>query len=775
MYQKIVAKFNAISFTIIAGLCALLPLVFLPAGVGGSGMVKGAILYVGVFVAVSLWLIGQFVEGSLKIPKSPALLALGSWVVLSLISALTAVNPAISLWGRGFVFDSFSTTLVLSLFVFMIATFARDQRKLVKLFLVTFSGSAVTVFLQFILYVSQKIPFVASNLTHVANQGTLVGSWVDFTYFVTFVFLLALLMYEVLIPKGIFRILSFATMVVSLIALVFLNFKTAWIVAIVSSLVVFVYKSSVERSMSNRMSNMPVDGQDTQASESTEKSQFPIMSLISLLVGLFFFLSSNSVGAFLSQSAGVTFFDVRPSFGATTSVMRQSLYSDPLLGSGAGGYNNLWNLHHPSSVNGTIFWNSPFESGFNLIQSLATTNGLLPILALLAVLVISLIHGFKLFNYQFHDRFTRFISVTSLIMTLALTMLIIFSSPGIVLIVFGFTYIGLLFGVSSLVGRTKVVSVNYLKDPRLSFFAILILVVASMVGFSAVYFSGNKFASIVFYNKALSATEFTSAQRHIDKAIRLSQNDVYFRARTSLFTGQFNSVAAKESPDKAELQSLFTQAEQSALAAVNLDRSSSTNWLLLSQVYQLVATSDNAEVLKNVTDAAVQAQKLNPNNPLFNINNARIALIRKDTSGALAEIEKALVLKPNYIDAFVFRGQIGQSQGDSQAIKNELLKYTSVAPYDAQGFSLLGNAYLDLKNYSLALEAFARLKVLAPNDANSYISYIRALELAGEKTKAVEELKAFQARFPRVTGVEEQINRLQTVTTPTTTDTTKKQ
>lgn len=770
MYQKIVAKFNAISFTIIAGLCALLPLVFLPASIGGSGMVKGMILYVGVFVAVSLWLIGQFVEGSLKIPKSPALLALGAWVALSLVSALTSVNPAVSLWGRGFVFDSFSTTLVLSLFVFMIATFARDQRKLIKLFLVTFSGSAVTLFLQFILYVSQKVPFVANNLSHVANQGTLVGSWVDFTYFVTFVFLLALLMYEVLIPRGIFRVLSFATMVVSLVALVFLNFKTAWVVAVVSSLVVFVYKSSVERSISNRMSNMALGDQ---AVEAPEKSQFPIMSLISLLVGLFFFLSSASVGAFLSQSAGVSFSDVRPSFTTTTSVMRQSLYHDPLLGSGAGRYTDIWNSYHPSVVNRTIFWNSPFESGFNLIESLATTNGILPVLALLAVLIFSLIHGFKLFNYQFSDRFTRFIAVTSLIMTLAFAILMFFASPGMVLIVFGFTYIGLMFGVSSLVGKTKVISINYLKDPRISFFAILILVVASMVGFSAVYFTGNKFASIIYYNKALSSTEFTSAQKYIDKAIRLSQNDVYFRARTALFTSEFNNMARGESPDKAELQALFTQAEQSAQAAVALDRGSANNWLILSQVYQLVADSSNADVLKNITDTALQAQKLNPNNPLFNLNNAKIALIKKDTSGALSEIDKALVLKPDYLDAFIFRGQIIQSQGDSQALKNELLKYTTVAPYDAQGFLLLGNAYLDLKNYSSALEAFARLKVLAPNDANSYIPYIRALELSGEKSRAVEELKAFQARFPKVTGVEEQIKRIQTVVPATTTETKK--
>lgn len=766
MYQKIVAKFNSISFIIIAGLCALTPLIFLPATAGGASMVKGFILFTGVFLAVSLWLIAQFIEGSLKIPKSPAMLALGSWVVLSLVSALTSVNVSVALWGRGFVFDSFATTLVLSLFVFMIATFAREQRKLVKLFLVTFSGSALTVFLQFILYISQKVPFVSKYLGHVANQGTLVGSWVDFTYFVTFVFLLALLMYEILIPKKFFKVLSLVTMVVSLISLVFLNFKTAWIIIIASALIVFVYKSSVERSLSARLPKLS-DGTDGEP----EKQQFPLMSLISLLVGLFFFLSSASIGSALSQSAGISFNDIRPSLGTTTSVMRSALYKDPLFGAGAGQYNDVWNLYHPTAINSTIFWNSPFESGYNLIQSIITTNGILPSLALILVLIFSLFHGFKLFNYQFTDRFTRFIAVTSLIMTLALVMLFIFASPGIVLIIFGFTYIGLLFGVSSLVGKTKVVTIDYLKDPRTSFFAILLLVVASMAGFSAVYFTGNKFASIVFYNKAVNAADLPTAEKYLNKAIGLSNSDIYWKARTALYTSQFTQLASTEQPDKAQLQTLFTQAEQSAQATISLDSGSSANWLTLSQVYQLIADSTTTEALTNATNAALEAQKRNPNNPIFNLNNARIALIKKDTAGAFAEIEKALVLKPNYLDAFVFKGQIEQSQGESGAIKNQLLKYVAVAPYDEQGYILLGNANIALKNYSDALDAFSQARQINPANANTYLSYIGTLELSGNKTKAIEELEKFRNQFPSVTGVDEQIKRIKDGTSTTTTQT----
>ena len=221
MHQKIIEKFNTISFTIIAVLVGLLPFMFLPATIGGLGAAKGVLLYVGVFLAFSLWLVAQFVEGTFRVSRNPIMIALWAWLLLSLVSALTSANVSVSLWGRGFAMDSFATVLVLSLFTFLVATFAREGAKLFRLFFVMFIGTIFTVFLQIVLYVSQNVGFVAKYFSSVANQGTLVGSWVDFAYFVSFVFFLSLLVYEVLMPKEkFFKIASLVGMIISIIALV---------------------------------------------------------------------------------------------------------------------------------------------------------------------------------------------------------------------------------------------------------------------------------------------------------------------------------------------------------------------------------------------------------------------------------------------------------------------------------------------------------------------------------------------------------------------------
>lgn len=768
MYQNIVARFHRISFTLIIGICALLPFFFLPATVSGLGAVKAFIFYIGVLLAFSLWVVAQFIEGSFKIPKNRILAFIGIWVALSLISALTSPNTGLSLWGRGFSVDSFATTLMLGLFAFLVATYAREQRKLIKLFLAAFAGSVLTVLLQIILFALNGVPFVATYLGHVASQGTLVGSWVDFAHFVTFTFLLALLMFEVLAPKGFFRILSIAAMVLSLIALAFLNFKAAWVIAIVSALLVFVYKSSVERSIARFFAtNQPQEG-SIENQQQPDAPQFPLMSFISLLVGLFFFLSSASIGTGLARFAGVNFADIRPSFNSTAQVMRATLSQDPLFGAGAGRFGDAWNLYHPTAVNQTIFWNTSFDTGYSIFLSTLTTNGILVGLALLALLVLAVIHGFRLFNAAYPDRFSRFIAVTALIMTIAFMVLVVLGAPGMVLIVYGFMYIGLLVGVSSLVGKTELFAFNYLRDPRLSFFAILLLVVAAMVGFSSVYFTGTRFASIISYNRALAATEFEKAERRINRALAGSTNDIFWRTRAALYTSQFTTEAAKEDADQGRLQSYFTQAEQSARAAVAWDGTSAGNWLTLSQVYRLISGGENEEAYTNAKSAADEAQRRNPNNPAYILNQAQLALAKRDIAAANTAIDQALALKADYLDAFVLRAQIKAAQGNPQGAKEEIVNYTKAAPFDAQGYVLLANAELELKNYQSALDSFARARAIAPNNPSIFLSYVNTLTLMGRRSDAIAELEAFKVRYPQIQGVQEQIDRLKNATpTPT--------
>ncbi|HSE56723.1 MAG TPA: hypothetical protein VLB02_01415, partial [Candidatus Paceibacterota bacterium] len=346
MQNPVALRFYNVSFVLLLCTCALLPLLFLPATIGSFAAVKYTLLSLGVLLTGTTWIISQFVEGTMQFPRHRALLGLFIVAALSFLSSLFSPNVPVSLWGNIFNFDSFSTIAILALFAFLVSLFAREQRRLVKLFLTMFFVSAGTVLLQIILFLLHKVPFVIKYFDHVASQGTLVGTWVDFSFFTAFTFILSILMIEVLAPKGLFRTLSLGGVVVSLLALVFLNFNTAWLFAVVSSLLVFVYKSSVERALIAR---------DQHAEEHSEyRQRFPAVSFISLLIGLFFLLAGSSLGGAISRFSGLSFSDIRPSLSATLTIARPVLAKDPFFGGGPARFSELWDLHKSSEINKTV-------------------------------------------------------------------------------------------------------------------------------------------------------------------------------------------------------------------------------------------------------------------------------------------------------------------------------------------------------------------------------------------------------------------------------------
>ena len=206
----------------------------------------------------------------------------------------------------------------------------------------------------------------------------------------------------------------------------------------------------------------------------------------------------------------------------------------------------------------------------------------------------------------------------------------------------------------------------------------------------------------------------------------------------------------------------FTQAEQSANAAVAWDTTNANNWLTLSQVYQLVASGNNADAYNNGKKAAAEAHTRNPNNPVFFLNDAQLALTQQgNTQSALDSIAKALALKGDYLDAYVMRGQIQKAGGDAKALENELVNYVRIARSDEQGYVLLSQAAGDLKDYPMALAALGQARQLAPNNPNYSLQYIAVLNAMGNKEQAIIELQSFKVHFPGIAGVDDQIKRIQ--------------
>jgi cytochrome c-type biogenesis protein CcmH/NrfG len=751
MQKPLAAKFEQISFISLLVTCSVLPFVFLPGAVSGIGATKGVLFFIGVLLSATLWLIGVFIEGSISYIRSRALLFLLGAVVLTLVSALASANARVSLWGIGFSIDSFSAIAILTMLTVVAAYFARDKKRLRTLLFTLFFAGSFTIVLQLILFLLRSVPFMTTYFSGVTISGTIVGSWANFALFCSFMFSFGILMFELFVPSGFLKIVSIGTVGLSIVSLVFLNFAPAWILVLVISLLLFIYKMSVERSIKY---GLPEEVGKANAS-------FPFLSFGALIIGLFFVLTTGTIGTGLARFAGIAFNDARPSLSASTHIVQSSLMHDPILGIGSGRYGVAWNQYHLPEVNMGLYWNTTFSNGFNVPLTMSVTLGLLPTLLFIAYFISVLLIGIKVVGKSVEDRTIRFLAITVLVLFTLLFIAALLSVPGMVEIILLFLLGGVIIGMSETRGMSEYRTMHFLADPRASFFAVTLMTGVILVGCVGMFLSGMRFASIVFYNRALAAKDMQTALRRLGRADALSHSDLYYRTAAALYSNDFTAHSQSASPDMAILQNDFSGAESNATAAVAWDNSNALNWYTLSQVYQL-ALSANKDAVSNATAALAKAQALAPQNPLFELTAAQLSLAQKDQMSAIGHIQKAIALKANYLDAYLLEAQLKQSNNDLQGAVDILNNYVKVAPYDDQGFGVLGLAYINLKDYSNALAAFRSARTLNPYNSNYYLLYIKTLYLSGNRVTAEQEAVSFKKQFPNLGNQVDNLSQIST-------------
>jgi tetratricopeptide (TPR) repeat protein len=614
-----------------------------------------------------------------------------------------------------------------------------------------FFVGAVTLLLQILLFIFRGIPFMATYFSGVAVTGTILGSWADFALFCAFLFSFGILMFELFAPQGFVRIVSIAVVALSIVSLAFLNFTSAWVLVLVVSLLLFIYKMSVERSIRY---GLPEESKKANAS-------FPFLSFGALVIGLFFFLSTATIGVSLARLANISFNDIRPSFATSQHVARASLLHDPLFGVGSGRYGVAWNSYHPASINATAYWNTTFSNGYDMPLTMLATLGVVPTALFIAFFIYLLFIGARVIGKNVEDRMSRFFAITVLVLYTLLFVAMLLSVPGIVGVTLFFLLAGLIIGMAQTQGMLQLRTLHFLTDPRLSFFAVTLMTGVILLGCASIYFSGTKFASVVFYNRALATGDIQTALRRLGHADALSHSDLYYRTASALYMNDFATRSRVQSPDMTTLQNDFSAAEKNATAAVSWDATNPLNWYSLSQVYQL-AISANKDASTNAQTALGHAQSLAPQNPLFELTAAQIALAQKDQTGAIGHIQKAIALKSNYLDAYLLQAQLKQTDGDLQGAVDILKQYTQVAPYDDQGYGVLGLAYLSAKDYDAASSAFRTARSINPGEPNYYLLAIKTLYLKGDRTGAAQETQTFKKLFPNQASAADNLSQIST-------------
>jgi hypothetical protein len=641
-----------ISFWSLFLVVVLLPIFFLPFAEVPVETGKGLLLIVGLAVSLIFWLAARFSDGKITLPRSSLLVATGGIVVSFLAAAIFSPVRTVSFFGQMLDFGTFWFILAAALLM-LVSSLVLGEAKRAKTVLLGVVSSFVVLFIFQVL--RMFFPQTLSLGILSAKTDNILGSWNSLGLFAGFIATVALFLVEFFSISKLFKWLLGIIIAMSLLFVVLVNFPLIWGIVGVFALLIFVYKISFFSA-----------GKQSD----TQSPYFPSFSLAVIMISLFFFMAWQFVGTFIPSRMGLSNVEVSPSLSATLSVMRNTLYHSPVIGSGPNRFGEMWAMYKPLAINSTIFWDTSFASGSGSLPTFAVTTGALGILAWVVFLILFLSTGIK----SLWSSVKKGISIELALFFLAALYLLVCSimySSGSVIFLLGFAFTGVFIGLSSSGAEEGKghVSFSFMTHPKRSFFFILAVVFLMVLTAAMSFTYIERFVSVPYFGRAISASSIPVAEADIIKATSFYTNDLYLRTYSQVYLAKMNSIIAKGSnlsdSDKSDLQASFNQAVQAAQLATQYDKTSYLNYRMLGSVYELVAPLGVTGAYDKAIQAYNQASTLDPLNPGIKLDIGRSYFENSDTANAKTYVNQAISLKGDYTNALLTMSQIAKSEGDT--------------------------------------------------------------------------------------------------------------
>lgn len=687
---------------------------------------KTLLLYVGISLAVLFWLLARLQKGEIKIPKSAVLLAAAGIVVVWFVSSLFSSSHGLSLIGRGYEIDTFFFFLFMSLALFLISVLFQTEKRILTFYLlILLSGLVVFVFQFFhAIFNINIIPFNIFPLI-ISN---LVGNWNDFAIFFGFLALVSLSLFELFRFSKLIRAALIISTALSILAMMAVNFSTGWIIFGFFILVLFIYLFS--RAFL------------TTSSRGLLRPSFFVFLLI-----LFFILANSILGNFTTLLKTGTV-EVRPSWGATLDIVKQTLKQNLILGSGPNTFLYDWLKFKPSSINATMFWNTRFISGIGHLPSMLATAGLLGGLCLLAFLVALLFYGMKVLAYR-SDDLLQALLVSSFLGALYLWAFVIFYSPGAAIFALAFLVTGLLVAVLVRLEKIKVIELSFLNNPKIGFISVLAIVFLIIGSLSSLYLFWQKAGAAYFYDGALKIfnTEgnIDKAESNLVRAVNLDGQDEYFRALAELDLLRIQQILSNKnlSADEArqQFQTALSAAIQNAQQSTKFNPQEPLNWLELGRVYEAVVPLKIAGADNLAISSYEQALKYSPLDPTSLFASARVKLQTQQIKEARDYIQSALNLKGDFAPALFLLSQIEVQEGNLKEAIAKTEQTALLVPNDIGVLFQLGLLYYQNNNLDSGRMALERAVALNENYANARYFLGLIYDKQGLKDKAIEQFE----------------------------------
>ena len=645
-------KRDNLSFVILLGLILLLPIFFVPFPFFSFLFSKGILVSLATILLAILWIVSKLKESTFTMSKEP-LLILGVLIpVVYLLSSFFSTGlTSISLIGQGFEIGTFFSVAILFLLMFLTTSVLKTKERVYYTFFLFFISFFVVSLIQLMrLFVGPEfLSFgVLSN-----SSSNLIGKWNELSIFYGLATLLSLVTIEFINQSKLVKILSFVTLVLSLFFMALVNFTTVWVLVGTFSFILVSFIIS-----SNKFS--------TKTPVGLKSKKFPIISLIVVLMALFFSISGDTVGKSISNYYDVSSSEVRPSLSGTWDIAKQTLKTKyAFLGAGPNKFSNQWLSYKPLGVNTTVFWNTDFTTGVSFLMTSLVNVGLVGFLLWFVFLGYLFYVGFKSIFMLTENRVDEYLLPLAYLSVIYLWIFSIIYVPSYVIMSLTFIFTGILISLMIQNGVLKTEKISLKNNQRADFILVLVMIFLILVLVVGGYTVTQKFVASAYSQKGLinlnqENASLEEAEKDLIKAINLSNNDSYYRFLTELNLMNLQGLLNKKDLSKEELQKQFQtllgKAVQNARKATQVNPTDYKNWVSLGRVYETTTLFGIKGSYNQAEDSYITAINLNPSSPLVLFNLGVLEFNNKQYDKAVGVLERAVMMKPDYSDAKYYLG-----------------------------------------------------------------------------------------------------------------------
>jgi tetratricopeptide (TPR) repeat protein len=708
----------------------LVPLFFMPSSVLPFLTGKNAVFAILAALGAAAWVFLGFRNRSISVPPLPAIVAGAGLLAVLTASAIAGSNMAASFAGQGAETGTIFFMLAGILLMLLSTVALRTKERLGYVYAAVFAVFAVSALYQLVRIFGGS-GFLSFGI-FTAPTSALIGSWNDLGIFFGLAAILALAALDSF-PRGRMAAIMYGVLAVAVGFLALINFSLVWILIALAAAVFFLSAVFVRPEQGARRGG--------------------IAPVAILVLSVLFFVGGDFMLNSIAPRLGISFIDVRPSWGATLEVGSQAFKENLFLGAGPNRFIGEWLRHKPESVNRSLFWNIDFTSGVGFIPTSIIETGLAGVVAwslFLAVVAYAVYRGLRISE---GDRLLRYFMRSSAAAAAYLWIFAFLYVPGPVHLMLAFCFTGILFGFSGVLGTVRTVPFEEGRRGVLAGAAGTFVLVAVL----AVLYGGISRAIGSFYlTRATLAfsngKDLDAAERAAGRAAVFGFRDSAYRLRTEAGLARMGVLIGTAASSEDELVRNFkTQLDATLLEAgraIGADRENYANWTMLGRVYESLVSLKVAGAYDNARAAYQEALKRNPRSPELRLVLARLEAANGHNDAARVRIAEALTLKNNYAAAILFLSQLELSEGNTAGALASVEAATLVSPQDATLFFELGRLRYLTGSYQNAVGSLEHAVSLNPAYANARYFLALAYSRVGRTDDAVRELEALLAENP---------------------------